>query len=157
MPEQATAVAPVVKTITVPVPVDRAFAVFTQEASSWWPQQHVIVAGGRESMVFEPGVGGRWYERSADGRERDWGRILAWEQPYRLAMTWRIDGRWQPIDDDEHASEITVTFRELGPRLTEVEAVHHELDRLGEAATGMRAALDRPGPGATLAGFAAAF
>jgi len=149
-------VEPVVKTVDVDTGVREAFEFFTGAAATWWPPHQVIVAGERERIVFEPRVGGRWYESATDGAEADWGRVLAWEPPYRLAATWRIDGRWQHLPDDEGASEIEVSFTPLGPGRTRVQVAHVALERLGEAAAGMRAALDKPGLGATLGPYAAA-
>jgi uncharacterized protein YndB with AHSA1/START domain len=144
----------VAKTVTVEVPKERAFAIFTQRPLDWWPADHILVPSPREAIVFEPRVGGRWYERSADGTECDWGRVLDWRPPDRLALSWRIDGRWRPIADDTRASEIEVTFRPLGPDTTEVELAHVKLHRHGEDADAIRRALDGPSPGVTLAGFA---
>lgn len=72
-------------------------------------------------------------------------------------LTWRIDGRWQPLPDDEGASEIEVTFSPQGFGSAEVRLSHVALDRLGEHAGAMRAALDTEGPGGTLGAFAKAF
>jgi uncharacterized protein YndB with AHSA1/START domain len=149
------AVPPVRKSVDVPVPVDRAFAHFTGRPTEWGPESHALVAA-RERVVFEPRAGGRWYERSADGSELDWGRVLVWEPPHRLVLTWRIDGDFRPIGDDERASRVEVTFTPDGPGSTRVELAHVELARHGRGAARVRAAIDGPSPGDTLARFAAA-
>lgn len=153
-PGTPTAVPPVRKSVDVPVPADRAFAHFTRRPAEWWPESHALVAA-RDQVIFEPRVGGRWYERSTDGAELDWGRVLVWEPPHRLVLTWRIDGGFRPIDDDERASRVEVTFTRRGPESSRVELAHVELDRHGPAAGRIRAAVDGPSPGETLAKFAA--
>src|ERR1700682_2667067 len=35
-----------------------------------------------------------------DTSECDWGRVLAWEPPLRLLVTWQINGSWQ-YDPDQ--------------------------------------------------------
>ena len=62
--------------------------------------------------------------------ECDWGRVLAWEPPHRLVVTWQINGEWQYDPDPEHASEIEVRFTADGPGQTTVELEHRLLDRL---------------------------
>jgi uncharacterized protein YndB with AHSA1/START domain len=146
----------VAKHVTVPVSAEHAFAFFTERPLDWWPADHILVPEPREAIVFEAHVGGRWFERSADGTERDWGRVLAWDPPERLTLSWRINGRWQPVADDDRASEIEVTFTPLGPDTTDVELVHAKLHRHGEDAEAIRDALRGPSPGVTLAGFARA-
>jgi hypothetical protein len=70
-------------------------------------------------------------------------------------MTWRIDGNWQMITDDERASEIEVSFTALSEDTTEVELAHVKLHKHGdEAARRIHAALDGPSPGETLAKYA---
>ena len=65
-----------------------------------------------------------------NGSECDWGRVLAWEPPHRLVVTWQINGQWQYDDDPERASEIEVRFSPDGPEQTTVELEHRHLDRL---------------------------
>ena len=146
----------VVKSITVELGVREAFDFFTQQAVDWWPRRHQVVAGDREVIVFQPRRDGRWYERASDGAEADWGRVLLWNPPYRLAATWRIGGRWQLLPDDDGASEIEVVFIPDGADRTVIRLTHRGLERLGEHAGSMRAALDLPGPGDTLGCYAAA-
>ena len=80
--------------------------------------------------ILEPGEGGRWYERGVDGSECDWGRVLAWEPPLRLLVTWQINGSWLYDPDPLHASEIEVRFTAEGPEQTRVELEHRHLHRL---------------------------
>jgi uncharacterized protein YndB with AHSA1/START domain len=119
-------------TVTVGVPLERAFRVFTASFNTWWPAQYHIGQADLAEAVLEPREGGRWYERGVDGSECDWGRVLAWEPPHRLVVTWQINGRWQYDPDPEHASEIEVRFTADGPGQTTVELEHRHLDRLVE-------------------------
>jgi uncharacterized protein YndB with AHSA1/START domain len=117
-------------TVTVGVPVERAFSVFTDSFHTWWPAQYHIGEADMAKAIMEPRAGGRWYERGVDGSECDWGRVLAWEPPHRLVVTWQINGEWQYDPDPEHASEIEVRFTADGPDQTLVELEHRLLDRL---------------------------
>jgi uncharacterized protein YndB with AHSA1/START domain len=116
--------------ITVRVPIERAFRVFTSSFNSWWPREFHIGQAEMAEAILEPREGGRWYERGVDGSECDWGMVLAWEPPHRLLVTWQINGEWQYDPDPQHASEIEVRFIDEGPELTRVELEHRLLERL---------------------------
>lgn len=126
---------PLTGTITVAVPVERAFRVFTESLNTWWPAEYHIGRVDMAEAIIEPRVGGRWYEKGVDGSECDWGRVLTWEPPTRLVVTWQINGQWQFDPDPEHASEIDVRFTADGAEHTTVELEHRLIDRLvaGEA------------------------
>jgi uncharacterized protein YndB with AHSA1/START domain len=115
---------------TVRAPIQRAFRVFTESVSTWWPAQYHIGQAELAEVVLEPRAGGRWYERGVDGSECDWGRVLVWEPPHRLVVTWQINGQFQYDPDPEHASEIEVRFTEDAPGQTRVELEHRFLERL---------------------------
>ncbi len=118
------------RTITVDAPVERAFRVFTESFNSWWPPEHHIGEAELAEAVLEPREGGRWYERGIDGSECEWGRVLAWEPPHRLVVTWQINGEWQYDPDPRRASEVEVRFTPDGPGQTMVELEHRLLERL---------------------------
>ena len=120
---------------TVAMPVAKAFDFFTGSFGSWWPADYHIGRSDMADAIIEPREGGRWFERGVDGTECDWGRVLAWEPPNRLVITWQIDGQWQFDPDAAHASEIEVRFTEAGPDETIVELEHRHLDRLAGGAT----------------------
>jgi uncharacterized protein YndB with AHSA1/START domain len=123
-------VPPIRGAVTLGVPIDHAFRIFTDSMHTWWPADYHIGAADMAGAVLEPREGGRWYERGVDGSECDWGRVLAWEPPHRLVVTWQINGRWQYDPDPDHASEIEVRFTADGPGQTTVELEHRLLDRL---------------------------
>jgi uncharacterized protein YndB with AHSA1/START domain len=143
-------------TVTVGVPVERAFEVFTASFDSWWPPAYHIGQAEMAEAVLEPRVGGRWFERGVDGSECAWGRVLAWEPPHRLVVTWQINGEWHYDPDPDRASEVEVTFTADGPAQTTVRLEHSHLERLvgGQA---MRAAVGGAGGwNSVLARYAAA-
>jgi uncharacterized protein YndB with AHSA1/START domain len=131
---------------TVALPVEQAFAFFTESMGRWWPAEYHIGSADMIDTIVEPRPGGRWYERGADGSECSWGRVLAWEPPSRLVVTWQITGSWQYDDDPNRASEIEVRFSPDGPNQTVVELEHRHLDRLVGGQT-MRDSIDRAGGG----------
>src|SRR4051794_39407696 len=84
------------QSVVVETSQDRAFEVFPSRVTDWGPlETHVIGGTPAVAAVIEPRAGGRWYERSADGRESDWGRVLAWEPPSRVVLSWQISADWQ--------------------------------------------------------------
>jgi uncharacterized protein YndB with AHSA1/START domain len=115
---------------TVGMPVEEAFRFFTGSFGSWWPAEYHIGHADMATAILEPREGGRWYECGVDGTECDWGRVLAWEPPHRLVVTWQINGQWQYDTDPEHASEIEVRFTPDGPEQTIVVLEHRHIDRL---------------------------
>jgi uncharacterized protein YndB with AHSA1/START domain len=123
MPESAADVV-IRKSVEVGVPVETAFRVFTEQAGSWWPLATKSV-GQEEAvdLIFEPEVDGRVYERLRNGDEHEWGRILAWEPPHRLALT------WHPGRGPETSQEVEVRFSPVdgGARL---ELEHRGWERL---------------------------
>lgn len=118
--------------VTVEAPLERAFRVFTESFGTWWPRQYHIGQTEMAEAVLEQRQGGRWYERGVDGSECDWGRVLAWEPPHRVLVTWQINGAWQFDPDPEHASEIEVRFTADGAGRTRVELEHRLIHRLAD-------------------------
>ncbi len=131
--------------ITVQAPIERAFAVFTEGIGSWWPPTHHIVEGEIAEMVFEPRVGGHVIDRTVDGRECRWARVLAYERPDRVVISWDINAQWQIETDHEKTSEVEIRFTADGPDRTLVELEHRNLDRHGEGWERMRDAVGSPG------------
>jgi len=131
--------------IVVDAPIERAFAVFTDDMGSWWPSDHHILEGELAEMVFEPRAGGHVYDRAVDGSECRWARVLAYDPPERVVFSWDISPRWQIEPDPDKASEIEVRFIAEGPQRTRVELEHRNLERHGEGWEGVRDAVGSPG------------
>ncbi len=125
-----TTIAPVRQTLLVPIPPQRAFTLFTEGFTSWWIGHH-IGQGDLQEVVIEPRAGGRWYERSVDGSECDWGKVLVFDPPGRLVMTWQLDAKFEYDPDPAHASEIEVLFTEEDGQ-TRVDFEHRHFERVAE-------------------------
>lgn len=143
------------KSVVVNAPVAHVFAVFTEGHDSWWPRDHHIGDCKEFTAILEPRVGGRWFERGDDGSECDWGRVLAWDPPHRLVVSWDIGADWKP--DPSLGTEVEITFIAEGVQRTRVELAHRKLERYGDKAERMRAMFESDGAwAATLATMAKA-
>jgi uncharacterized protein YndB with AHSA1/START domain len=131
--------------IVVEAPIERAFSVFTDGIGSWWPADHHILQAELAEMVFEPRQGGHVYDRGADGSECRWARVLAYEPPSRVVISWDIDTRWQLETDPQKTSEVEVRFVAEAADRTRVELEHRKLERHGEGWEQMRDAVGSPG------------
>jgi uncharacterized protein YndB with AHSA1/START domain len=118
------------KVVSVKAPPEIAWRVFTEKMGTWWPlATHKIGKAKAVDAVIEPRVGGRWYERGDDGSTCDWGRVLAWEPPSRLVLSWEISADFQY--DPNLKTEVEVRFITEGKDGTRVELEHRHLDRYG--------------------------
>jgi uncharacterized protein YndB with AHSA1/START domain len=131
--------------IVVEAPLERAFSIFTEEIGSWWPPEHHILESELAEMVFEPRQGGHVYDRGVDGSECRWARVLAYEPPERVVISWDINLQWQIESDPAKTSEVEVRFTSEAPERTRVELEHRHLDRHGEGWEGMRDAVGSAG------------
>ena len=132
-------------TVVVAAPIGTAFSVFTDGIGSWWPPEHHILDGELAEMVFEPRQGGHVYDRGVDGSECRWARVLTYEPPRRVVISWDINLQWQIESDPARTSEVEVRFTSEAPERTRVELEHRHLDRHGEGWEGMRDAVGSPG------------
>ena len=145
----------VTASIEVEAPIERAFSVFTDGIGSWWPSEHHILQAELAEMVFEPRAGGHVYDRGVDGSECRWARVLVYEPPGRVVISWDINLQWQLETDPERTSEIEIRFVAESPTRTRVEIEHRHLDRHGDGWEQMRAAVGSPdGWGMSLRQFA---
>ena len=124
---------PVVKTLALKAPPERAFAHFTENMGQWWPlATHSLSRAKAVNVVFEPRRGGRIYEIDADGREREWGRVKECARPHRLAFSW-------VLGDAAKATEVELAFEDDGRGGTRFRLEHRgwletksSIDRRGE-------------------------
>lgn len=120
-------VAPVLRSVTVECAPEHAFRVFTERLGEWWPlETHSIYGGDVDDAFFEPGEGGRIVERSKAGEESNWGEILVWEPPSRVAFTWHPGSA-----PDEPSTEVELRFVAVG-EATRVELEHRGWEALAK-------------------------
>ncbi len=113
------------KEITVGKSADEAFRLFTQEMHVWWPlASHSIFGAEAVWCGMEQRLGGRIYERARDGRESQWGEIIAWEPGKRLAYTWHV-GR-----EARFSSEVELRFEAVSASVTRVRLSHGKFARM---------------------------
>lgn len=131
--------------IVVEAPIERAFRVFTEDFGSFKPPEHNLLGAEIAETVFEPREGGHLYDRGVDGSECRWARVLAYEPPNRVVISWDISAQWQIETDLDRTSEVEVRFVSEAPDRTRVELEHRKLERHGEGWEGMRDAVGSPG------------
>jgi hypothetical protein len=125
--------------VVVRADVERSFAAFTSRMGRWWPRSHSINSTPLADVIVEPRVGGRWYERGADGAECEWGKVLVWDPPGRLILAWQLDANWKY--DPALVMEVEISFIALEGGSTRVELEHRNLERYGDKAAAVRDAL----------------
>lgn len=98
-------------TVSVAVPAEEAFAIFTEDIDLWWRRgpRFRSLMGDRALICIEPGLNGRVFESfaSGQGEERviEIGRTKVWDPPHRLLFEWRISN----FAPTEH-TEVEVLF-----------------------------------------------
>ncbi|MHB8489101.1 MAG: SRPBCC family protein [Candidatus Dormibacteria bacterium] len=138
-PAQATSVR---HEVVVEAPIERAFSVFTKGFDSFKPPEHNMLGVDIVETVFELGEGGNVYDRGVDGSECRWARVLAYEPPNRVVISWDIGPQWQIETDLENTSEVDVRFIAEAPDRTRVELEHRNLERHGDGWEAVREGVD---------------
>jgi Activator of Hsp90 ATPase homolog 1-like protein len=111
----------------VACPPEHAFEVWTSDIDTWWPPDHTVTGQADLTVVLQPGVGGRIYERTSDGTEHDWGEVTVWDPPTRLGY------RWHLRQAEADATEVVIDFVAQGEGATRVDIEHRGWERLGLA------------------------
>jgi hypothetical protein len=93
----------------------RAFALFTQRISLWWPPSRRHTSDPDSQIYLQ--AAGRFFERAADGHEVELGRVTLWDPPARLELD------FYPGTDPDHPTKLVVTFTAAGVE-TEVTILH---------------------------------
>jgi uncharacterized protein YndB with AHSA1/START domain len=121
----------------VDCPPERAFALWTERISTWWPADHTASGEDDLAIVLEPGVGGRVFERTRAGEEIPWGEVTLWEPPHRLGYVWHLRA------DRADATDVEIAFVPRADGTTRVEIEHRGWERLGAGAESWRARNER--------------
>ena len=125
-------IAPVKCAVEVKAPPSRAFELFTQNMGAWWPRGQTPGGKPHADLTIEPRKDGRWFERDADGKETQWGKVLSWEPPHRLILGWQLNHKFQ--FDADVLMEVEVRFDELAVGGTRISLEHRDIEQLGSEA-----------------------
>ena len=109
-----------------------AFALFTERMGTWWPiATHSLGESRTVSCGIDPRIGGQVFELLDDGTRHQWGRVIAWEPPARVAFS------WHPGHDESEAQQVELTFAAEGDA-TRVVLRHYGWEALGDKAAAVR-------------------
>jgi len=128
--------------VVVEASIETAFKVFTEDFGRFKPPEHNLLAAKIAETVFEPRVNGHVYDRGVDGSECRWARVLAFDPPNRVVISWDISPSWQVEVDSNKTSEVEVRFVAESTERTRVELEHRHLDRHGGGWEGIREGVD---------------
>jgi uncharacterized protein YndB with AHSA1/START domain len=142
MSTQSSAAVEVARSVSVPLSRARAFELFTERMTEFWPKENSIGNSEIAAVVVEPRTGGRWFESGVDGSECQWGRVAAWDPPGEVVLLWQIGADWRFDPDLE--TDVEVTFTEDDSGRTRLELRHRNLQRYGNNTKQMRAIFDAP-------------
>ena len=131
--------------VVVEAPIERAFSVFTDGFGTFKPREHNLLGVEIAETIFETRVGGHVYDRGVDGSECRWARVLAYEPPNRVVISWDISPQWQIETDLDKTSEVEVRFVAEDAGRTRVELEHRDLDRHGAGWEAVRDSVDSDG------------
>jgi hypothetical protein len=136
-------IAPVRKQVMVNANQQRAFDLFTNEMSRWWPATHNILESPIKQYVIEPRAGGRWYAVGEDDSTCQTGYVIDWNPPQLVVLAWQLSAEWK--FDPALVTEVEVRFIAESTSTTRVELEHRHLQRMGERGAQVRSMVDAPG------------
>jgi uncharacterized protein YndB with AHSA1/START domain len=129
MSEVASSLAPLRKTITVPLVQSRAFELFTDRFGEWWPlATHSVGLDDALLVKFPCEAGGSIVETMRDGKSCVWGTVTRWDPPVAVCFT------WHPGQPQSWAGDIEVRFIPDGAAATVVALTHSGWDRRADGA-----------------------
>jgi uncharacterized protein YndB with AHSA1/START domain len=133
MTEHVESLAPLVKSVVVPLEPAQAFQLFTARFGSWWPlATHSVGQADAVSVSFPSEVGGSIIETSNDGSTSTWGTVSEWSPPTVVRFSWHAG------QSEETAGEVEVRFDSDGGTGTVVILTHSGWERRPDGAAARR-------------------
>ena len=114
------------KSIVVRRNIEAAFQIWTEQITTWWPKSHSISGNLKTTVILEGKPGGRFYERTPDGLEYDWGEVTLWEPPHRLVYNWYLGS------SPRQPTQVEVHFTAEEQGITRVDVKHYGPELVGE-------------------------
>mgnify|MGYP000986758369 CR=1 FL=1 len=123
---------PVVKTVDVPCPQQRAFETFVDMAS-WWPLDKRSMSlmwakAPAKSLTVDARNGGKIIELAADDKEHHWGTFRAFNPHSHIQFDFHMG---LPA---EQTGQVDVRFTALSATETRVELTHSNWEGYGDMA-----------------------
>lgn len=116
----------VAKSVIIERPIEDAFRIWTEEINRWWPRSHSLSRDPQTQVIIECSVGGRFYERTSEGIEHDWGKVFIWEPPTHFAYLWYLGSGLQL------PTRVDVNFVAMSENRTRVDILHRGPELIGE-------------------------
>ena len=131
-PAQMTAIDPIVVSVVLAAPPERAFTAFADHFGQWWPvATHSLSRHAATRCRLDLNLGGTLEEHAPDGARHRWGTVEAIEPDRRLRFT------WHPGREAHTAQWVDIEFMPLGAG-TRVTLTHGGWEALGEIAPILR-------------------
>jgi len=112
------------KSVFLACSIERAFALFTEHASEWWPAERRHTGDPRSVIRLLPS--GRFWERAASGKEVELGHVRLWDPPRALTIDFFVGS------DPDHPTEFFVSFAHEG-KGTRLTLDHRPTEKSAEA------------------------
>jgi len=126
--------------LALPVAPRASFDHFVSAFGEWYPAHYSWSGDELVWIGFEPRSGGACYELGPEGFRCDWGRVLVWEPPHRLVLSWQIGMNREPVPDFRKASELEFRWSGEGDG-SRLFFTHHDFAKHGEGWEAYRAAM----------------
>ena len=114
------------KSLTIKQNIHKAFDIWTNYIHLWWPKNHRLSKDPTSKVILEARANGRFYERTNDHAEFEYGTVELCEPPHHLIMSWYM-GSHQDLP-----SKVDIRFTELSKGLTKLDIIHTGPEHLGE-------------------------
>lgn len=113
--------------LRVEVPQQIAFDVFVDEIGAWWRASPLFRTGARRAgrMHLSRGPDGALTETAPDGETFEIGRVLRWDPPRQLTLSWH-----QPDFPTGLTTEVDVHFEPVDASTTRVRLEHRGFHRV---------------------------
>ena len=119
---------PIEKKLTLKAPVEKAFRHFTENIHAWWPMKsHSLSLENAEKVVFEGKEGGRLYEITDAGKEREWGVVKVYKPFTQVIFSW-------VLEKPDRATEVEVNFASTGADTSAMTLTHRGWETRPEGA-----------------------
>ena len=81
---------PIVHELSLTCSPEHAFDVFTAKIGEWWDAAHTGSPDTYATVTIDARMRGQVTERHTDGSEHDWGEVIAWDPPAKVAFSFTL-------------------------------------------------------------------